>query len=102
MNDLVCDDVVLLGNLLKLPGDRDEDLGEDDGLHAIPGRVVDGRRTGEDMVDGFVVPQGEQNLITPASVTCRREIQNSRDKRAIVMYSTCLCMEHGDDGSITP
>jgi hypothetical protein len=45
---------MLLGDVLKLVGDRAEDLGEDDGLHAIPGRVVDRRSVREDVVSEFV------------------------------------------------
>jgi hypothetical protein len=52
--DLACGDAMLLGDVLKLAGDRAEDLGEDDGLHAIPGRVVDRRSVREDVVNEFV------------------------------------------------
>jgi hypothetical protein len=72
--DLVRSDVVLLGDVLKLIDDRGEDPGEDIGLHAIPGRVIDGRSAGEDVVDEFVALQGEQNLITPPGVACRSRI----------------------------
>jgi hypothetical protein len=41
--DLVQGDAVLLGDVLKLAGDRADDPGEDDTLHAFPGRVIDGR-----------------------------------------------------------
>jgi hypothetical protein len=84
--NLVHGDVVLLGDVLKLIADRAEDPGEDDGFHVIPGRVVDGRSVGEDVVSEFIALQGEHNLITPTSVACRRRIQNSRDKRANVLY----------------
>jgi hypothetical protein len=67
-------DAVLLGDVLKLTSDRAEDPRLDDNLHAIPGRVIDGRSVGEDVVDEFVVLQGEQNLIVPAGVACKRRI----------------------------
>jgi hypothetical protein len=57
--DLVHRDAVLLCDVLKLANDRVEDLGEDDGLHAIPGRVVDGRSIREDVVSEFIALQGE-------------------------------------------
>jgi hypothetical protein len=41
--DLMCGDTVLHGDVLKLAGDCAEDLGEDDTLHVLPGRLVDGR-----------------------------------------------------------
>jgi hypothetical protein len=41
--DLARGDAVLLGDVLKLADDRAKDLGEDYGLQATPGRVVDGR-----------------------------------------------------------
>jgi hypothetical protein len=44
--DLACDYVVLLGDVPKHTDDCVEDLGEDDCLHAIPGRVIDGRSVG--------------------------------------------------------
>jgi hypothetical protein len=71
--DLVCGDAVLLGDVLKLTDDHAEDLGEGDGLHAIP-----------------------------ADVACRRRIQNSRDKRTYVLYPAGLRMEHGNDNGVTP
>jgi hypothetical protein len=52
--DLERGDAVLLGEVLKLAGDCAKDLREDNGLHAIQGRVIDGRRIGEDVVDEFV------------------------------------------------
>jgi hypothetical protein len=99
-------DVVLLADVLKLVGDCAEDPGEDDGLHAIPGRVIDRRSVEEDMVEEdmvgeLVALQGEQNQIMPACVACRRRIQNSRDKRANVLYPAGLRVEHGDDGGVT-
>jgi hypothetical protein len=100
--DLVCSDIMLLGDIRKLVGDRARDLGEDNGLHAVPGRVVDGRCVGEDAVGEFVALEGEQNLITPASVACRRRILNSRDKGVNVLYLVSLRVEHGDDGGVTP
>jgi hypothetical protein len=38
----------------------------------------------------------------PAGVAYRRRIQNSRDKRANVLYPVGLRVEHGDDSGITP
>jgi hypothetical protein len=95
-------DAVLLGNVLKLVGDRAEDPGEDDSLYAVPGRVVDGRIIGEDMVGEIIALLSEQNLIAPAGVGCRRRIQNSQDKRVNVLYPTGLHVEHGNDGGIIP
>jgi hypothetical protein len=100
--DLVHGNVVLLGDVLKLTGDHAEDPKEDDGLHAITGKIVDGRCVVEDMVDEFVVLQGEQNLIVPPGIACRSRIENRRDKRANVLYPTGLSMDHGNDGSVTP
>jgi hypothetical protein len=71
--DLVCGDAMLLGDVLKLADDHAEDLGEGDGLHAIP-----------------------------TDVACRRRIQNSRDKRTYVLYPAGLRMEHGNDNGVTP
>jgi hypothetical protein len=42
--DLVCGDAMLLGDVLKLADDHAEDLGEGDGLHAIPTDVACRRR----------------------------------------------------------
>jgi hypothetical protein len=58
-SDLACGDAMLLGDVLKLAVDRDEDPREDDGFHAIPGRVIDERSVREDMVDEFIALQGE-------------------------------------------
>jgi hypothetical protein len=52
--DLARGDTMLLGDALKLASDHAEDQGEDDGLHAIPGRVIDGRSIREDVVDEFI------------------------------------------------
>jgi hypothetical protein len=90
--DLVRDNTVLLGDVPKLVGDRDEDPGEDDGLHVIPGWVVYGRSVGEDVVGEFVVLQREQNLISTPGIAYRSRIQNSRDKRANVLYPTRLTL----------
>jgi hypothetical protein len=100
--DLTRGDTVLLGDVLKFADDHAEDPGEDGGLHAIPGRVIDTRSVGEDMVVEFVALQGEQNLIMPVGVAYRRMIQNSRYKRVNVLYPVGLHVEHGDDGSVTP
>jgi hypothetical protein len=56
--DLARNDAMLVGDVLKLAGDRVEDSGEDDGLHAIPGKVVDKRSVREDVVGEFVALQG--------------------------------------------
>jgi hypothetical protein len=45
--DLARNDIVLLGDVLKLVGDHAEDPGEDDGLNTISGRVIDERSIGE-------------------------------------------------------
>jgi hypothetical protein len=95
--DLAHGDVVLLGDVLKFTGDHDKDPGEDDNLHAVSGRVVDGRSMGVDVVGEFVALQGDQNLIMPAGVAYRGRIQNSRDKIADVLYPTGQHVEHGDD-----
>jgi hypothetical protein len=47
------------------------------------------------------VLQGEQNLIVSAGVARRRRVQNSREKRANVLYPAGLRVEHGDDRGIT-
>jgi hypothetical protein len=86
---------------MKLVSDRIEDPREDDHLHAILGRVVDRRSIGEDVVGEFIAIQGEQNLIAPAGVACRRRIQKSRDKKANVLYPTGLHVEHGNNGGVT-
>jgi hypothetical protein len=57
--DLVHGDAMLLGDVLKLTGDRAKDPGEDDSLHVIPGRDIDGRSVGEDVVGEFIALQGE-------------------------------------------
>jgi hypothetical protein len=72
--DLACGDVVLLGDVLKLAGYCTEDLGEDDGLYAIPGRIIDGRSVEEDVVSEFVALQSEQNLVAPPGVAYRSRI----------------------------
>jgi hypothetical protein len=41
--NLACGDAVLLGNVMKLTGDRAKDPGADDTLHVLPSRVIDGR-----------------------------------------------------------
>jgi hypothetical protein len=53
-DELMLSGVVLLGDVLKLTGDRAKDPGEDDGLYAIPGKVVYERGIGEDVVGMFV------------------------------------------------
>jgi hypothetical protein len=53
--DLARGDVVVLGDVLKLVGDRAEYPGEDDDLHEVPGRVVEGWSIGENVIDEFVV-----------------------------------------------
>jgi hypothetical protein len=68
--DLVRGEAMLHGDVLKVIDDHNEDPREDDDLHVIPGRVIDGRSVGEDVVNEFVALQGEKNLITPASVAC--------------------------------
>jgi hypothetical protein len=73
----VCDSIMLLGNVLKLAGNHAKDSGGDDALHVIPGRVIDGKGIGENVVDEVVALHGEQNLITLAGVTYRRRVQNS-------------------------
>jgi hypothetical protein len=88
--DLACGDTMLLGDVLKLTGDHAKDLGEDDTIHALPGRVIDGRGIREDVVGEIVVLQGEQNLIALAGIACRRRIQNSQDKGANDLYCTGL------------
>jgi hypothetical protein len=90
--DLARSDVALIEDVQKLTGNRAEDPGDDDALHALPGRVIDGRGIGENVVGEVVALQGEQNLIAPAGVACRRRVQNSRDKRANVLYPTGLCV----------
>jgi hypothetical protein len=56
---------------------------------------------GEDVVSEFVALQGEQNLIVSLDVTYRSRIQNSRDKRANVLSSADLHVQHGDDNGVT-
>jgi hypothetical protein len=74
VTDLACRDAVLLGDVPKLTGDRAQDPGEDDSLHAVPGKVIDRRSIGEDVVGEFIALQGEQNLIVLAGVAYRRRI----------------------------
>jgi hypothetical protein len=45
--DLVHGNAALLGDVLKLAVDRAKDLGDDDALHTLPRRVVDGRNNGD-------------------------------------------------------
>jgi hypothetical protein len=99
--DMGCGDAMLLGDVLKLASDHAEDLREDAYLHAVPGKIIDGRSVEEDVVGEFIVLQGEQNLIVSAGVACRRRVQNSREKRANVLYPASLSVEHGDDRGIT-
>jgi hypothetical protein len=56
--DLTRGNVVLLGDVLKLTGEHVEDPGEDDTIHALPGRVIDGRGIEEDVIDEVVALQG--------------------------------------------
>jgi hypothetical protein len=102
--DLVCGNAMLLGNVLKLVGDHAKDLGEDDSLHAILGRVIDGRSIKEDVVNEFIALQGEQNMVVLPGVACRSRIQSNRDKRMNILYHVGLRVEHGNDGDgdITP
>jgi hypothetical protein len=83
--DLARGDATLLGDVLKLTGDRAKDSGDDDALHALPSRVVDRRGIRENVVSKVIALQGEQNLITLVGVACRRRVQNSQDKRANVL-----------------
>jgi hypothetical protein len=69
--DLSRGNIVLLGDVLKLVDDHAEDTREDDALHVLPGRVIDGRGIREDMVGEVIVLEGEQNLIAPAGIACR-------------------------------
>jgi hypothetical protein len=48
--NLACGNAMLLGDAMKLAGDHAEDPGEDNTLHVLPGRVVDGRGIKEDVV----------------------------------------------------
>jgi hypothetical protein len=54
---------MLLCDVMKLTDDRDVDLGDDDTLHVLPGRVIDGRGIRENVVSEVIALQGEQNLI---------------------------------------
>jgi hypothetical protein len=72
--DLAHGDAVLLGDGLMLAGDHAKDPGKDDCLHAVPGRVIDGRGIRKDMVGESIALQGEQNLITLAGIAYRRRI----------------------------
>jgi hypothetical protein len=74
--DLACSDVALLDDVLKLIGDHTKDPGDDDALHALPSRIVDGRGIVENVVTEVAGLQGEQNLIAPVVVACRRMIYN--------------------------
>jgi hypothetical protein len=47
-------DAVLLDDVMKLIGDRAEDLRQYDALHALTSRVIDGRGIREDMVSEVV------------------------------------------------
>jgi hypothetical protein len=67
-------DVALLSDVLKLTGDRTKDPGDDDTLHALPSRVVDGTDIGENVVGKVVAIQGEHNMIAPAGVSYRRRV----------------------------
>jgi hypothetical protein len=72
--DLVRDDIMLFGNVLKLAVDRAENAGEEDTLHVLPRRVVDGRGIRENVASEVITLQGEQNLIMPVGVACRRRV----------------------------
>jgi hypothetical protein len=52
--DLACSDATLLGDVLKFVDDRAEDLGDDEALHALPSRVIDGRGIRETVVSEVV------------------------------------------------
>jgi hypothetical protein len=47
-------DVALLGKVMKLAGDRIEDPGDDDALHALPKSIIDGRGIKENVVDEVI------------------------------------------------
>jgi hypothetical protein len=53
--NLAHDDVVLLGDVMNLAGDRAEDPGEDDTLHVLPSKVVVGRGIREDVIGEVIV-----------------------------------------------
>jgi hypothetical protein len=72
--DLVRDDTMLFGNVLKLAVDRAKNAGEEDTLHVLPRRIVDGRGMRENVASEVITLQGEQNLIMSVGVACRRRI----------------------------
>jgi hypothetical protein len=74
---LACGNTTLLGDFLKLTNDCAEDTREDDTLHMLPRRVVDGKSIRENVVGKVIALQGEQNLIAPVGVYYRRRVQNS-------------------------
>jgi hypothetical protein len=75
--DLACGDVVLLGDVLTLTGDRAEDLGDDDALHTLLSKDIDDKGIRENVVGEVIALQGQQHVISPVCVGCRRSVQNS-------------------------
>jgi hypothetical protein len=69
--DLARGDVMLLGDVLTLTGDRAEDLGDDDALHMLLSKDIDGKGIRENVVGEIIALQGQQNLISPVCVGCR-------------------------------
>jgi hypothetical protein len=57
--DLARGNAKLLDDVLKLGGDRAEDPGEDDSLHALPSKVVDERGIREDVICEVIALQNE-------------------------------------------
>jgi hypothetical protein len=99
--DFARDDSMLFGDVLKLAVDCAENAGEEDALHVLPRRVIDGRGIKENVVSEVIALQGEKNLIMPAGIACTRMVQNSQNKGANIMYPAGLRMKHGDDDGIT-
>jgi hypothetical protein len=56
---LACGNTTLLGDFLKLTNDCVEDTREDDTLHMLPRRVVDGKSIRENVVGKVIALQGE-------------------------------------------
>jgi hypothetical protein len=52
--DLARGDVVLLGDVVTLTGDRAEDLGDDDALHTLLSKDIDGKGIRENVVSEVI------------------------------------------------
>jgi hypothetical protein len=93
-------DATFPGDVLKVDVEGAEDLGDDDAVHLLRGRIVGRRSVEEDVGVEFVALKGEHHLIAPTGVVRRRGVQNNANHVVDVLYPACLGMQDGDDGRL--